>query len=109
MRELWGISVDFLLSKNKRVRLRDIARQEYVVACSINPDFYSDKSSIKKIAIRNAKLRVKNSAEYGGLIHSLLLSLATKLVVALIQKWIDENIQASELSTSYQEGEPGYG
>ncbi len=101
--------MDFLLSKNKRLRLRDIARQEYSVACSINPDFHSSKPSIKKIAIRNACLRVKNSPEYGGLIHALLLTLATKLVVALIQNWIDENIQATELSTSYQKGEPGYG
>jgi hypothetical protein len=101
--------MDFLLSKNKRLRLRDIARQEYSVACSINPDFHASKSSIKKVAIRNATLRVRNSPEYGGLIHALFLSLATKLVVALIQNWIDENIQAEELSTSYQKGEPGYG
>jgi hypothetical protein len=102
MRELWG-------TKNKRLRLRDIARQEYSVACSINPDFHASKSSIRKIAIRNATLRVRNSPEYGGLIHALFLSLATKLVVALIQKWIDENIEAADLSKSYQEGEPGYG
>lgn len=101
--------MDFLLSKNKRVRLREIARQEYVVACRINPDFHADKSSIKKIAIRNAKTRVKNSAEYGGLIHSLLLSLATKLVVALISKWIEENLQGEDISVGYQKGEPGYG
>jgi len=101
--------MDFLLSKNKRLRLRDIARQEYSVACSINPDFYASKSSIKKIAMRNATLRVRNSPEYGGLIHALFLSLATKLVIALIQNWIDENIEAADLSKSYQEGEPGYG
>lgn len=98
-----------LLSKNKRVRLREIARQEYVVACRINPDFHADKSSIKKIAIRSAKIRVKNSPEYGGLVHSLLLSLATKFVVALITQWIDENMQASDLPQGYQKGEPGYG
>lgn len=105
---MWGILVNFLLSKKKRIRLREVAWQEYSVACRINPDFHADKSSIRKIAIRSSTIRIKNSAEYGGIIHSLLLSLATKLIISLITQWIDQNLQAKDLPNSYQQGEPGY-
>ncbi len=97
-----------ILAKHKRQRLREVARQEYSVACRLHADFSSEKKNIAKMAIRSARTRLSQSTEYGGILNTVFLALATKLIVALIEQWIDQNINARDLPESYQQGEPGY-
>lgn len=95
------------LARKKRERLRQVARQEYSVACRKHADFLSEKVAISEMAIFNARKRLSQSSEYGGILNALLLAVATKLIVALITKWVEENIQAKDLPDSFQPGEPG--
>ena len=96
-----------LLRKNAREKIREIARQEYLVACRMN-DFYSEKGIISRIARKNAAKRLRDSPEYGGILNALLLSIATKLLAQIIEKWIEENLSGEEVKSGYQAGEPGY-
>ena len=96
-----------LLRKNAREKIREIARQEYLIACRMH-DFYSEKATISRIARKNAVKRLRDSPEYGGILHALLLSIATKLLVKIITQWIQENLSGEEIKSGYQAGEPGY-
>ena len=71
-------------------------------------DFYSEKATISRIARKNAVKRLRDSPEYGGILHALLLSIATKLLVKIITQWIQENLSGEEIKSGYQAGEPGY-
>ncbi len=93
-----------LLRKKSRDKIREVARQEYVVACQMH-DFYSDKSKIAQVALKNARKRLRDSPDFGGILHAFLLSLATRLLKELIQHWIDENLTCVKIG--YQSGEPG--
>jgi hypothetical protein len=96
-----------VFSKKRRSRLRDLAREEYYIASklSANPD---NTAVIKKLAIRNARQRLVESGEYGGFFSAILLSIAIKIIIKLIEHWIDENLSASDVPETYQLGEPGY-
>ena len=96
-----------LLRKNAREKIREIARQEYLIACSMH-DFYTEKETISRIARKNAVKRLRDSPEYGGILNALLLSIATKLLTQIITKWIEENLSGDEVQSGYQAGEPGY-
>jgi hypothetical protein len=52
--------------------------------------------------------RLRDSPEYGGILNALLLSIATKLLTQIIEKWIEENLSGEEVQSGYQAGEPGY-
>jgi len=96
-----------LLRKNAREKIREIARQEYLIACRMH-DFCSEKAIISRIARKNAVKRLRDSPEYGGILNALLLSIATKLLTQIIEKWIEENLSGEEVQSGYQAGEPGY-
>ena len=100
--------MNFLLSREKRNRLRRVAREEYATACALFPDLRYQKSDVRKLAIQSTRRKLAKSTEYGGLINALLLSVATKFIVAMIEHWIDENLTASDVSEQYSKGEPGY-
>ena len=95
-----------VFSKKRREDIRKIARQEYLAACEFHRDFGKSKDKIATMSYRNARRRLSRESQYGGLLHSFLLSIAARLVFALIEKWISENL--SEVSEHYQRGEPGY-
>lgn len=97
-----------VLSRERRLRLRDIARQEYYIASKVVEDSDYREGRIKRLAVKNARQRLKDSREYGGFLNALLLSIAIKLITKLIEHWIDEKLSASELGKTYKEGEPGY-
>lgn len=96
-----------LLRKNAREKIREIARQEYLIACRMH-DLYSEKPAILRIARKNAVKRLRNSEGYAGILNALILSIATKLLTQIIQKWIEENLSGEEVKSGYQAGEPGY-
>jgi hypothetical protein len=96
-----------LLRKNAREKIREIARQEYLVACRMH-DFHSEKAVISRIARKNSVKRLRDSPQYGGILNALLLSIATKLLTQMIEKWIEDNLSGDEVKSGYQAGEPGY-
>lgn len=96
-----------VFSKKRRARLREIAREEYYIASKLSADS-GNASVVKKLAIKNARQRLVESGEYGGFFSALLLSIAIKIIIKLIEHWIDENLLASEVPEAYQLGEPGY-
>lgn len=97
-----------VFSRERRLRLRDIARQEYYIASKVVEDSVGREDEIKRLALKNARQRLKDSREFGGFLNALLLSIAIKLITKLIEHWIDEKLSASELGKTYKEGEPGY-
>lgn len=94
-----------VFSKKRRENIRHIARREYLAACAFHADFERSKDRIATMSYGNAR-RLLAENRYGGILHSFLLSIAARLVWALIQKWISENL--TEVSEHYQRGEPGY-
>lgn len=96
-----------LLQKNAREKIREIARQEYLIAWRMH-DFHSEKATISKVARKNAVKRLRNSEGYAGILNVLLLSIATKLLTQIIEKWIEQNLSGEEVKSGYQAGEPGY-
>ena len=94
-----------LLRKKTREKVRKIAREEYVVAVRMH-DFHREKATIAKIARKNARNRLRDTPEFGGILNALLLSIATKLLTELIKHWIDENL--TQPSRNFSQGEPGY-
>ncbi len=96
-----------VFSKKRRSRLREIAREEYYIASRLSADA-SNLSVIKKLAIKNARQRVVQSGEYSGFFSAILISIAMKIIIKLIEHWIDENLLASDVPKAYQLGEPGY-
>ena len=97
-----------VFSKSRRIRLREIAREEYYVASKMVGSVFDKPETIKKVAARNAKSRLAQTREYGGFLNALLLSIAIKVIIKLIEHWIEEKLSASDVPESYQLGEPGY-
>lgn len=104
---MWGDEMH-VFSKSRRVRLREIAREEYYVASKIVGDPEKNPSAVRRLAVGNARSRLAQTNEYGGFLNALLLSIAIKVITKLIEHWIEKHLSASDVPQSYQEGEPGY-
>ena len=96
------------LSKAKRIEVREIARQEYLVACRLHLNPARNAEKVFLMAQRSTTTRLKNARSYQSVIGAILLPIAAKLAVRLIEKWIEDQLfDAGELPRDYQLGEPG--
>ena len=97
-----------LLSKARRQEIRKIAREEYLTACRLHLSPAKDSPKVFDMAQRSTQTRLKNARSYQGMIASLLLPIAIKLAMRLLEKWIeDQFFDAATLASGYQPGEPG--
>lgn len=97
-----------LLSKARRQEIRKIAREEYLTACRLHLSPAKDSGKVFDMAQRSTHTRLKNAGSYQGMIAALLLPLAIKLAVRLLETWIEEQLfDAATLASGYQPGEPG--
>ncbi|MCP4891637.1 MAG: hypothetical protein GY904_34235 [Planctomycetaceae bacterium] len=97
-----------LLSKARRQEIRKIAREEYLTACRLHLSPAKDSPKVFDMAQRSTQTRLKNARSYQGMIAALLLPIAIKLAMRLLEKWIDEQLfDAATLASGYQPGEPG--
>ena len=96
------------LNANRRRRVREIAREEYLVASSVHPNPKRQPEGIGDIAIPTATTRIKNAAEYQSIVGQLLAAIAIKLAIALIEKWVKEQLVGQSVPKNFQPEEPGY-
>jgi hypothetical protein len=96
------------LSKSKRAEVRKIAREEYLIACRLHLVPEKNARRIFDMAQRSTLTRLKNKREYESVIGALLLPIAAKLALRLLEKWIEEKLfDAAAVARKYQKGEPG--
>jgi len=96
------------LTKAKRSEVRKIARQEYLTACRLHLNPARNAQKVFSMAQRSTATRLKNARTYQSVIGAILLPVAIKLAVRLLEKWIEDQLfDAGELSRDYQPGEPG--
>jgi len=97
-----------LLSKARRREIRKIAREEYLTACRLHLNPAKDAAKVFNMAQRSTHTRLKNARSYQSMIASLLLPIAIKLAMRLLETWIEEQLfDAATLASRYQPGEPG--
>lgn len=97
-----------LLSKARRQEIRKIAREEYLTACRLHLSPAKDSPKVFDMAQRSTQTRLKNARSYQGMIAALLLPIAIKLAMRLLEKWIEDQLfDAATLASGYQPGEPG--
>ncbi len=83
------------MRKRTRVRIREIARQNYVRQ-------KGDRDSVVFNAIAGSQKQI--AQEFGsGIISSLLISLMIKLAIRYIEKWAEENLFQSDVPTKFEE------
>tara|TARA_R110002110_G_scaffold116667_1_gene288273 strand:- start:1520 stop:1834 length:315 start_codon:yes stop_codon:yes gene_type:complete len=97
-----------LLSANRRRRVRELAREEYLVASRLQLHPEKRPDSVSGVAIRSVAGRIENSREYKSIIGGLLAKFAIALAIRLIEKWIEEALFGCRVPEDYQKGEPGY-
>ena len=96
------------LTKNKRAEVRKIAREEYLTACRLHLVPEKNARNVFDMAQRSTLTRLKHAREYQGVIGALLLPIAAKLALRLLEKWIEEKLfDATAVARKYQKGEPG--
>ena len=84
-----------MLRKKTRMRIREIARQNYVRQ-------NGERDSIVFNAIAGSQKQIKQ--EFGSsLIASFLISLMIKLAIKYIEKWAEENLFQSAVPTKFEE------
>lgn len=84
-----------LLRKNTRMRIREIARANYV-----RQSGPTDLIAFRAIA--GSQRQIKN--EFGsGIVTSLLLSLMIKLAIRYIENWIEDELFAYNVPAKFEE------
>ncbi len=84
-----------MLRKRTRMRIREIARQNYVRQ-------EGERDSIVFNAIAGSQKQINQ--EFGsGIITSLLLSVMIKLAIRYIEKWAEENLFQSAVPTKFED------
>ena len=84
-----------LLSKRIRMRVREIARANYVRQSG-------DRDLVIFRAIAGSQKQIKG--EFGsGIITSLLMSLMIKLAIRYIEEWATDNLFSYHVPTAFQE------
>lgn len=100
---------NYLMSKQRRDEIRSTARWTYLNAVRRFTAPYKNKPEIKRMVIGETRVALVQSGKFESIIGGIMLAIATKLIVKLIEKWLDENLFSAEsLSPSFTEGEPGY-
>ena len=100
---------NYLMSRERRVEVRSTARWTYLNAVRRFTSPYKNKPEIKRMAVGETRVALIESGKFDSIIGGILLALATKLIVALIEKWLDDNLFSIEsISPKFASGEPGY-
>ncbi len=79
------------LNANRRRRVREIAREEYLVARALHPNPKRQPEGIGALATNTAITRITNAPEYQSILGKLLAAVAVKLAIALIEKLRRQN------------------
>ncbi len=96
------------LNANRRRRVREIAREEYLVASALHPNPKRQPEGIGALATNTAITRITNAPEYQSILGKLLAAVAVKLAIALIEKWVKEQLVGQSVPANFQPEEPGY-
>ena len=84
-----------MLRKKWRKRIREIARENYVIQTG-------ERDVIGFKAMIGAQRQIKE--EFGsGIITSILLSLMVKLAWKYVEKWVEEKLFAQHVPTEFNE------
>lgn len=90
-----------LIPLKQRLRIREICRQSVL-----------DTGGDQTDAINLARKRIRRDNQLGSIVTSILIGLAVRLAIALIQYWLEERFSngmeyASIPQGDFQKGEPG--
>lgn len=95
--------------RNSRSTVRKVARECYLESVMRHESPKSQIESIKRDAIKEFKKRIRKEKPFKSILASIVISIAVRLAIALITKWIEQNLFSErKLSRDYQFGEPGY-
>lgn len=84
-----------LINKKRRMRVREIARSNYVRQSG-------NRESVVFNAIAASQQQIQK--EFGsGIITSLLISLMIKLAIKYIEKWAEENLFSYHVPEQFEE------
>ena len=84
-----------LLKQKTRMRIREIARQNYVRQ-------KGDRDAVVFNAIAGSQRQIKQ--EFGsGIVTSILMSIMIKLAIKYIEKWAEENLFSYHVPTKFEE------
>ena len=98
-----------LTGHGSRATVRSVARECFLDEAVKYSSPKSNADSIKREAIKAFKKRIRKEKPFKSIIASIVLSIAIRLAIALITKWIEQNLFSErKLSPDYQYGEPGY-
>lgn len=101
-----------ILSSKRKKFIRKVTREEYLVSCELfnrNPHNKKQKEFILSNSRRLISVRLDSGKPFQSIIGRLLISIAMKMAMELIEQWIEDNIFTEEkLSEKFQEGEVGY-
>lgn len=98
-----------LLGTDRKTTVRRVARIEYLTACAVYLTPSQRGDEITAIATAKLKETLSSRREFKGIIGGILLKIAMALAVALIKKWIEEELFSLDtLPSHYRKGEPGY-
>jgi len=101
--------VKSLLGTDRKMVVRRLARIEYLTACAVYLTPSQRGDEITAIATAKLKETLSSRREFKGIIGGILLKIAMALAVALITKWIEEELFSLDtLPSHYRKGEPGY-
>ena len=84
-----------MLKRKTRVRIREIARQNYIFQAG-------DRESVVFNAISGSQRQIKQEFG-GGIITSLLISLMVKLAIRYIEQWAEDNLFSYHVPESFEE------
>jgi len=99
----------YLIKANRRRAVRKVAREAYLTASRRFTSPPENKPEILGMTVAESRAALVRSGEFDGILGSIMLTIAMHLVVALVEKWLKDNLFSSEsLSPLFKEGEPGY-
>tara|TARA_Y100000361_G_C11100410_1_gene311554 strand:+ start:254 stop:532 length:279 start_codon:yes stop_codon:yes gene_type:complete len=85
-----------LINRQRRERVREIARQNYV------RQEFSSTDELRAKAFEGSAKQIKQ--EFGtGIFVSLLISIMIKLAMKYIEKWIENKFFGSDVPTRFEE------
>lgn len=96
------------LKPRMRIRVRQIARDSLIEASYSESYPMHKEPQIKRKAIRMVREKLSKEEGFGGIFASILIAIAVRIAIRLIEDWIDKNLFDQSIPAEYQEGEFGY-